>query len=54
MSLPKSFVTLHNLTQSLGWSYILGLTLANIWRDGHLRVDHYLTVPGFKEAVQLF
>jgi hypothetical protein len=49
-------VQAHNISQCIGWSIILGMTLCNI-RDsetGAFRMDQYWNVPHFKQLLDIF
>lgn len=44
----------HNLSQILGWAYIFQLIVANIYKDGEIKLDHYHRVPEFRLCVEFF
>lgn len=53
MKIDKLIVQLYNISQCLGWGYLLYLTLSNLFMDGHFSMLQYYKVAGYRTSLEV-
>jgi hypothetical protein len=54
MAIGKTIVQLHNISQFLGWAYVMFLTLTNLFKDGKFSMTQYWDVPNYRCTLEVF